>query len=207
MIKVAAKMGLPVLLAAFALPIFALDVTYTSTGAFCAAPGPCTTSNPLVEGANSGILVGAYPQVTFLGFEAVTATVNTPSQAVAAQFDVSVAGSTPRTLPANEVVTLFITQTSPAAGTATFSGGFSGNIAIGSNDATITFSKTSIFLGGYEYTLDSNVYTLPTISSPSHIDTIKMDVTQVTPEPTFMALSGLGFAAIAFVAYRRRRTA
>jgi hypothetical protein len=28
----------------------------------------------------------------------------------------------------------------------------------------------------------------------------------VTPEPTFMALTGLGFAGVAFVAYRRRRT-
>jgi hypothetical protein len=206
-LKVAAKMALPVLLAAFALPIFGLDVTYTSTGEFCAAPGPCANANPLVENpANEGITIGAYPQVTYFGFQAVTATVNAPSQAIAAQFDVSVAGTNPRTVPASEVFTLYITQTNPAGGTGTFVGGFSGNVAVGSSNAKITFAGTTIVLGGYQYTLDSNVFTLPTIENPSHVDRIMMEVSSVTPEPTFMMLTGLGFAGLAFVAYRRRRT-
>ena len=43
------EVALPVLSAAFALPIFGLDVTYTSTGEFCAAPGPCPDATPLVK--------------------------------------------------------------------------------------------------------------------------------------------------------------
>jgi hypothetical protein len=207
-LEVAAKMALPLLVAAFALPVFGMDVTYTSTGEFCAAPGPCANLTPLVENpAHDSITVGAYPQVTYFGAEKVSATVDTPSQAVAAQFDVSVAGSNPRTVPANEAFTIYITQTNPFAGTGTFVGGFSGNIALGSTTATITFSNTTIVLGGFTYTLDSSVYTLPKISIPSHTDQIMMEVTQnTTPEPTFMALSGLGFAGLAFVAYRRKRT-
>jgi len=207
-LSVAAKMALPLFLAAFALPIFALDVTYTSTGEFCAAPGPCPNATPLVENpATDGITIGAYPQVTFIGAEEISETVTTPSQAIAAQFDVSVAGSNPRTIPPTEAFTLYITQTNPAGGTGTFVGGFSGNVAVGSTNATITFSNTTIVLGGFTYTLDSNVYVLPKISTPSHADRIMMEVSQnATPEPTFMALSGLGFAGLVFVAYRRRRT-
>lgn len=208
-LEVAAKMALPLLVAAFALPVFGMAVTYTSTGEFCAAPGPCANTNPLVENpAHDSVTVGTYPQVTFLGAENVSAFVDTPSQAVAGQFDVSVAGSNPRFVPpTSSTYTLYITQTSPFAGTGTFVGGFSGNIALGSTTATITFSNTTIVLGGYTYTLDSSVYTLPLISIPSHTDQIMMEVTQnTTPEPTFMALSGLGFAGLAFVAYRRKRT-
>jgi hypothetical protein len=208
-LEVAAKMALPLLVAAFALPVFGMDVTYTSTGEFCTAPGPCANSTPLVENpAHLGITVGTVPtQYTYFGAQAVTATVDAPSQAVAAQFDVSDNGSNARTVPVNEVYTIYITQTNPAAGTGTFVGGFSGNVAFGSTTATITFSNTTIVLGGFTYTLDSNVYTLPKISIPSHSDQIMMEVTQNTaPEPTFMALSGLGFAGLAFVAYRRKRT-
>jgi len=79
--------------------------------------------------------------------------------------------------------------------------------------ARVTFADTSVTIAGVEYQLNSNVYLLPvnhtaTSSAPGNgSDTITMTITNVTPEPTFMMLTGLGFACVAFVAYRRKRTA
>jgi hypothetical protein len=204
------KFALPALIAALTLPAFASIVTYTTTGEFCTGPGACPDATPLVENPGSdSILVGSPdgPQATYVQSVLVNSTIeiSTPAQAPAARFLLAVIGSDFRTPPPGEVFTLYITQTNPAAGTASLVGGFSGNLAVGSNTATITFANTSIMLGGNVYKLDSNVYTFPTIQPPTHIDTLMMQVSDANPEPSFMILSGLGFAGLAFVAYRRRR--
>jgi hypothetical protein len=198
------------LIAAFAVPAFPSIVTYTTTGEFCTGPGACPDATPLVEnpGINNTLVGGPWgPQTTYVQSVLVNNTVDisTPVQAPGARFLVAVIGSDPRTPPPGEVFTFYISQTNPAAGTASLVGGFSGNLAVGSNTATITFANTSIVLGGTVYTLDSNIYTFPTIQPPTHIDTLMMEVSAASPEPSFLMLSGLGFAGLAFVAYRRRR--
>jgi hypothetical protein len=202
------RCALPVLIVAFALPVFAVDVTYTTTGEFCAGPSACPDATPLVQTPSAGILLGTYPNVAYFQDDPYTATVNTPaSPVVAAQFDVSVYGASATPIPANEVFTLFITQTAPPEGTGSLVGAFSGSVDVGSNSLTIAFNQTSVLLGNTLYSLNQSTYTFPTLSHPSSNDYMYMTVSTVTPEPTFMMLTGLGFAGVAFVAYRRRRTA
>jgi hypothetical protein len=58
------------------------------------------------------------------------------------------------------------------------------------------------------YTLDQATYPLANPGKLTDIPGFGSETftAQVTPEPTFMLLSGLGFAGLAFVAYKRKRT-
>ena len=74
--------------------------------------------------------------------------------------------------------------------------------------STITFGGTaanppSVSIGSILYSLDANS---TNVGNPG-IKTVGANqiTATVTPEPTFMLLTGLGFAGLAFVAYRRRR--
>jgi hypothetical protein len=81
----------------------------------------------------------------------------------------------------------------------------SGNFAVGSSTATLTFTDQSIVIGGVTYTLNSKVFTFPTLGPPTHIDTLFGSVTSAAPEPSFMALTGLGFFALAGLFARRKK--
>jgi hypothetical protein len=218
--KVAAKIGLPVLMVAFALPAFAEDVTFTTTGAFsCGAPGTCALST--YDGTSDAQMVIKNHNNTFTiqasGYTEANVLAGDPNNddVNAINFNTAVA-KTGKQDPVNTTgagFTLTITQTSPPANpdSQSLTGAFSGTITSAQTGVVVTFGGgasaplDSVVIGNITYTLDSNVWTIP---NPGN-GTIGMtaETTTVTPEPTFMMLTGLGFAALGFVAYRRKRTA
>jgi hypothetical protein len=210
------KFALPVLVVAFALPAFAEDVSFTTTGEFFCGTvvstngGTCTATNatPPSDGTSTIIIANGGHTATvnvagdsYAGLQAGNPGVDDVN---VAQF--SSTASTGAAVNTNGATfDLVITQTLPTSEGGTLSGAFSGTIGNKSqtNGASVTFSDTTLQLGNVLYTLDASSFS---IGNPG-INTIGMNqiTATVTPEPTFMMLTGLGFAGLAFVAYRRRQ--
>jgi hypothetical protein len=218
--KDAAKIALPLLVAAFALPAFGAEVDFTTTGVFaCNGAVGCTTTangseiviinhgNELIIQSsgftNMNVPVNTSPQdtVNAIQFQTIASNHSTPSGAV------DTTGAT---------FTLKFNQTNPniAPTKGTLGGTFSGTIDATASSARINFAanQTALVLGGNnEYSLDflnpgQNFWTIPNPGIGHYSPTTEtVTVTNVTPEPTFMALTGLGFAGLALVAYRRKR--
>jgi hypothetical protein len=208
-LKVGVKIGLPVLIAALALPAFAAEVTFTTTGDFiCGAVVGCSTSN----GGSTMTITNAQGSTT-VNVEGDTYTLPAGSPAFD---DVNVAQFTSTATRGSAVsmagasFQLNFSQTGPTAGSGDLVGTFSGTMGNKSQTggSTITFGGTpanppSVSIGSILYSLDANS---TNIGNPGIGTTGANQITAtVTPEPTFMLLTGLGFAGLAFVAYRRRR--
>jgi hypothetical protein len=198
-LKSVAMMSLPLLFAVCALPVLAVEVTFTTTGEFCAGAGPCTTGSPSTT-------IGIFPEATYLvanpEFQSVP--INT-SNVPLINFDIGAFGSDPRTGTGS--FTIHITETAPSAGSGVFNGALSGNFAVGSGTAEISFSQPSIVIGGVMYTLNTQTYIVPTNGASEYNNPVLVDVTAVTtPEPGFLAVTGLSFGCLMFAGYRRRRT-
>jgi len=101
-------------------------------------------------------------------------------------------------------------------GSGTMADAVSGNVFFKNTTAQVIFGDGStlptVTIAGVTYTLDEATYPL---ANPGKLEdfpgfgseTFTAQLTSAaTPEPTFMMLSGLGFAGLAFVAYRRKRT-
>jgi hypothetical protein len=120
---------------------------------------------------------------------------------------------TSRTLTAiNGSFALTINQTTPNVGSGLLdSGTLTGSIATNSSSAILSFTGSSLNLGGIEYQLDGfsfgTSYVLVPPSTNNGITSLEMNVTSTLPEPTFMALTAFGFAGMGVVAFRRRRRA
>jgi len=108
-------------------------------------------------------------------------------------------------IPVNLVVTI-----TNVGGSSAFT--VTGNIVVTRSDtqgAASTFNLVSVLppvinLGGFQYTLGSPSYAAPTISAGvSGNGSLSMLITE-TPEPTSIALMGIGTAALAGLAIRRR---
>lgn len=200
MIKIlnfAPKILLPVLLAVCALSALGEEVTFSTTGLFCAGSGPCVAGSP-------SLTIGTNPQETYL-FQVPVSTsvpIGTPDVALI-KIGISVIGANPR--PGTGSFTIDITQTAPAAGSKDFTGALSGNFAIGSAGATITFGQNSVDIAGVLYTLNSPSFKLPLIGPPTSVVPILTDITP-NPEPSFFAVTGGVLACLALIAYRRRRS-
>jgi hypothetical protein len=224
--KAVATIALPLLVAAFSLPAFALPVDFTTTGTFtCGAHTVgCITSH-----GGSSITItndGNTLTMTAVGFtnlnifpgDTNTDINGSPLDDVnVITFDTT---STNHASPAGGVntagvtFTLNVDQTSPviAPNRGTLGGSFSGTIDARGSNTVVNFAsnQTSLLLGGnILYSLDflSPTQTFWTIPNPGINKTgVTTETATVTPEPTFMMLTGLGFAGLAFVAYRRKRT-
>jgi|HubBroStandDraft_3_1064219.scaffolds.fasta_scaffold160083_1 hypothetical protein len=217
-LKTTAKLALPALIAVFALPAFGSTVTYTTTGTFSGCVG-CVSAAPA-----DSVTFDQHPEratvLTALSGPTTVITVPPTFSATgnAVTFVDSTTGGNLQPETASGTFTLTIQQ---GANSGSLTGTLSGTLENGCGApplpacvvARVTFADTSVTIAGVEYQLNSNVYLLPvnhtaTSSAPGNgSDTITMTITNVTPEPTFMMLTGLGFACVAFVAYRRKRTA
>jgi len=117
--------------------------------------------------------------------------------------------------------TLTINQTAcvgcigAGTGSGTMADAVSGNIFFKNTTAQVIFGDGStlptVTIAGVIYTLDQATYPLANPGKMTDFpgfgsETFTAQLDSATPEPTFMLLSGLGFAGLAFVAYRRRRT-
>jgi hypothetical protein len=213
-LRVSAKMALPLLVAAFAIPGFG-DVDFLTSGTFtCGAVVGCVTSNggsTVTVTNNNNTLQIIADNITNLGIvppdDVNVITLETTSTNRGGAVDTT--GLT---------FTLNIDQTQPAIAptTGSLSGSFSGSINANGSNTIVTFApnQTSLTLGGnFIYTLDfldpnNTSWTIPNPGiGETGVTTETATVTSgtVTPEPTFMMLSGLGFAGLTFVTWRRKQ--
>jgi hypothetical protein len=205
--NLALKIGLA---AALVLPAMAEDVTFTTSGTFdCGSAVGCSISNggSTITFANNGNVANdtatGYTWVNLpAGSDPSVSDVN-----IMDFNDTSTSNGSSGALTDGATFTLKITQTSPPAtpDSGTLSGVLSGQIFSSDTNAAINFgSNTTLVLGNITYTLDSPTWTM---ENPGNSIGSASFTAQVTPEPTFMLLTGLGFGCLAFVAWRRKRTA
>jgi hypothetical protein len=211
------------LVAVCALPVFG-DVDFTTSGVFaCGAAIGCSTSNggSTVTITNNGNTL----TMTATGFSYPADGSVVPNDPILGQanlitFNTS-AASSPGVNTTGLEFTLDIDQTFPVGSpnSGTLMGSFAGSIDANGSDTMITFapSQTSVTLAGnINYSLNfldpsfpvwmiPNSGLTPAIGQATETGTIS--TTSVTPEPTFILLTGLGFAGLAFVAYRRKQAA
>lgn len=99
--------------------------------------------------------------------------------------------------------------------TLTFTGQLQGSFSASSANVTNTFTglvSQTAFLGANQYTVTLNAYTPPGPPAQGNLGSIgafvqvsKIDIQRV-PEPTALALAGLGVGMAGLAAWRRRRT-
>jgi hypothetical protein len=227
MVKAATKMSLPMLVVASALPVFGMGVDFNTTGMFTCGIHTvgCVTSNggASVTITNNGNTLN----MTAIGFTDLNVMPNDQNPDVNGSplDDVNVitfdTTSTNHPTPAGGVntagltFTLMINQTVPdiAPTSGALLGAFSGSIDARGSNTVVNFAsnQTSLTLGGnITYTLDflnpgQNSWTIP---NPGIGKTgITTETATVTPEPSFLILSGFGFAGLAFMVHRRRQKA
>jgi hypothetical protein len=207
-LKVIAKVAMPVLFVTFAVAGFAEDVTFTTVGDIgCGTAVDCTqvsASEVTVANAQGNVLT-----ITAIGLTGTDVQAGNPNidDVNIAQFDDSLSKNNNfgKVSTAGLTFSLDVTQSAPTAtpNTGSFAGTFSGLIGTSVSTAQINFTNTTVLIGNVTYTLDNTPWTIKSPGFPGV--GVTTDTATVTPEPTFMMLTGLGFAGVAFVAYRRRR--
>jgi hypothetical protein len=205
-----------------ASPALAVQVSYTTcavinnalaTGAPCGLPGNPfgTTGNTYASGGITLTINGATPNI----MEG-----DTPFDGNIAHFGVTEAPNSTLTLNALPF-SIYIYQTLPGLQSGVLAGSVSGTIkrlpptnnASGSYVANFAPGNQQIILAGVVYTLDlqtggacaagDGCTIIPV--TPAGKDLTAFITASPVPEPTFYTLSGLGFAGLLGMAFRRRR--
>jgi hypothetical protein len=207
--KRALKIALPALVAVCALPVFAENVTFSTTGTFnCGTAVGCSTSlggSKITLKNNGNTATDQAIGQTYTNLLAG----NDPNSDVDVMtfIDKSTAVGTKGASVNGSSFILTITQLAPVVSPdhGTLTGGFSGQIYYKNTSAFINFgANTSLVLGNITYKLDSPIWNM---ANPGHTTGIAIQTAQVTPEPTFMLLTGLAFVGFGLLAYQRRREA
>lgn len=186
-----------VLLLMISLPacILADEVTFSTTGEFCAGSAACTSGNSFLQ-------IGSGSQETLLQFIPLSETVETGTIVPLiglSEFDI---GSMARA--GSGSFTIFVDQTVPSVGTAEFSGKVTGNFAVGGTTGGLDFNADTLEIGDVTYHLPNHFDLTPNMGPPNTITDIPVELT-ATPEPGFFWITGLGLIAISLTALKRRK--
>jgi hypothetical protein len=191
---------------AAASPALALEVTYTTTGVFSSSgtnvfTGAGGTSATYVS--YSGTDVPSLP-----GGPAIDATVDQLGT-----INVAVPSGDTLTGTGNFVLTINQTIVGGPTGSSTVSAALTGQLTNipgqKTGDLIFTFASPTITIDGVTYTLEDLGQNglLPTqLAIGKGGGEIEAAITSAAPEPTFFALTGLGFFGLAAIAARRYRS-
>ncbi|HTA42744.1 MAG TPA: hypothetical protein VK789_09870 [Bryobacteraceae bacterium] len=203
------KLAIPAVAVAMALPAHGTMVTYSTTGGFSASGGASSATFTL----NGGSAV-----VSFIGETGDT--VNASPTTFASAGTIQLASTSTTGVPLGGTFTLNIDQTVPSSNNGSLTGNLTGSVTFDSSSGALSFASTTLTLGATTYTLlaPASGYQLvaPTTNGGHTTLEMQLEVTQTgggggnnpTPEPSFFALTGLGFAGMGLVLFRRfRKTA
>lgn len=95
-----------------------------------------------------------------------------------------------------------LSNPNPATNSVTFDGTISGNLSTGSSTTNLTFATTSATLDGFKISLTPGTYAIVP-QTAGGTTTIQAFVSAV-PEPSTMALLGMGGASFVGLTFRRR---
>jgi len=193
---------------AVAVPAFAVTIDYSTTGSFACTPPSATCS-----AAGDSITYGSGAHTATVMFAGVTGGVILPDPfgdltSFAEVGTVTTTSNDGGAKTAPSTFSLTITQSSPVAGSGTLTGNVTGNIAPMGSTGMLSFTSTTLNLGGVKYTLEPADYILsPQGAGGSDQIEMVIDASSYAPEPSFFALTGIGFAGLLLLAYRRRQRA
>ena len=183
------------LLVLSAVPAHATIVTFGTTGSFNGSAS--TLNNAITFGGGSNTVT-----VTYNGLVAGTSVdVNGFTFSNLGQFVVTTAG-TGAAITAGTTFALTVTQTLPSGASGFLSATADGVLAQNSSTGSVTFSVTSLTLGGITYALVTNPEVLVPPSTNGGVTTIQAKITGV-PEPTSIGLIGAGLIVLVGIGKRR----